>query len=150
MVATSLDQELIDRQLVEEWAGKPAPLLGVLHAFHDRDGYISESAMRAIAAGLRQPLADLFGTVTFYHHFNREADGVNKPRVCTGPVCSLQGGHQCLSALQAQGATSMPCAGRCDEPVPVLIGQEQFVGDAHGSSWAGRRMCVFPDPRARA
>lgn len=133
MVATSLDQELIDRQLVEEWAGKPAPLLGVLHAFHDRDGYISESAMRAIAAGFRQPMADLFGTVTFYHHFSREADGLNKPRVCTGPVCAAQGGHECLSALKDKGATSMPCAGRCDEPVPVLIGQEQFVGDAHGN-----------------
>lgn len=133
MVATSLDQELIDRQLVEEWAGKPAPLLGVLHAFHDRDGYVSESAMRAIAAGFRQPLADLFGTVTFYHHFSREADGLSKPRVCTGPVCSAQGGHECLSALKDKGATSMPCAGRCDEPVPVLIGHEQFVGDAHGN-----------------
>jgi NADH-quinone oxidoreductase subunit F len=103
-----------------------------LHAFHDRDGYISESAMRAISRGLRQPLADLYGTVTFYHHFSREAEGLNKPRVCTGPVCSLQGGNECLSALADKGATSMPCAGRCDEPVPVLIGQEQWVGNAKG------------------
>src|ERR1043165_9246280 len=95
----SVDQELIDRQLVEKWAGEPAPLMGVLHAFHDRDGYISESAMRAIAQGLPQPLADLFGTVTFYHHLSQEKDGLNKPRVCTGPVCSLNGGKECLSAL---------------------------------------------------
>jgi NADH-quinone oxidoreductase subunit F len=128
-----MDQEMMDRQLVEEWAGKPAPLLGVLHAFHDRDGYISEAAMRAISKGLRQPLADLFGTVTFYHHISRETEGLNKPRVCTGPVCSLQGGKECLSALAEKGATSMPCAGRCDEPVPVLIGHDQFVGDAKGN-----------------
>src|SRR5690349_8183139 len=95
----SVDQELIDRQLVEEWAGKPAPMLGVLHAFHGRDGCISESAMKAIARGLRQPLADLYGTVTFYHHFSREESGASKPRVCTGPVCSLNGGKECLSAL---------------------------------------------------
>jgi len=133
MTTESVNQELIDRQLVEEWADKPAPLLGVLHAFHTRDGYISESAMRAISKVLRQPLADLYGTVTFYHHFSREADGFNKPRVCTGPVCSLQGGKECLSALKDKGATPMPCAGRCDEPVPVLIGNEQFVGDAKGN-----------------
>jgi len=133
MTTTSVNQELIDRQLVEKWAGEPAPLLGVLHAFHDRDGYISEAAMRAIAKGLRQPLADLYGTVTFYHHFSREADGLRKPRVCTGPVCSLNGGHECLSALKDKGATSMPCAGRCDEPVMVIIGNEQFVGDAKGN-----------------
>ncbi|HET9908169.1 MAG TPA: NADH-ubiquinone oxidoreductase-F iron-sulfur binding region domain-containing protein [Anaerolineales bacterium] len=129
----SMDREALDRQLVEEWADKPAPLLGVLHAFHDRDGHISEAALRAISKGLRQPLADLFGTVTFYHHMSREAEGLNKPRVCTGPVCSLQGGNECLSALADKGATPMPCAGRCDEPVPVLIGHEQFVGDAEGN-----------------
>ena len=129
----SENQELIDRQLVETWAEQPAPLLGVLHAFHERDGYISETAMRAISKGLRIPLADLFGTVTFYHHFSREADGLQKPRVCTGPVCSLNGGHECLSALKDKGATPMPCAGRCDEPVAVLVGDEQFVGDAKGN-----------------
>src|SRR5687767_9614711 len=127
----SMDQELMNRQLVEKWAGEPAPLLGVLHAFHDRDGYISESAMKAISKGLRQPLADLFGTVTFYHHFSRETSGLNKPRVCTGPVCTLNGGQECLSALADKGAIPMPCAGRCDEPVPVLIGHEQWVGDAN-------------------
>lgn len=129
----SENQELIDRQLVEAWAEQPAPLLGVLHAFHERDGYISEAAMRAISKGLRIPLADLFGTVTFYHHFSREADGLQKPRVCTGPACSLNGGHECLSALKDKGATPMPCAGRCDEPVAVLVGDEQFVGDAKGN-----------------
>lgn len=129
----SENQELIDRQLVETWAEQPAPLLGVLHAFHERDGYISETAMRAISKGLRIPLADLFGTVTFYHHFSREADGLKKPRVCTGPVCSLNGGHECLSALKDKGATSMPCSGRCDEPVIVLIGNEPWTGDAAGN-----------------
>ena len=131
-MTNSENQELIDRHLVEEWAGEPAPLLGVLHAFHDRDGYISEAAMRAISKGLRQPLADLYGTVTFYHHFSREEGGLKKPRVCTGPVCTLNGAHECLSALKDKGATGMPCAGRCDEPVTVIIADEQYVGDASG------------------
>jgi hypothetical protein len=125
-------QELADQQLVERWRDQPAPLLGLLHAFQDRDGYLSESAIRAIAKGLRQPLADLFGTITFYHHFAREAGGLNQPRVCNGPVCRLRGADACLAALAGQGATPMPCAGRCDEPIPVLIGHTQWVGDATG------------------
>jgi NADH-quinone oxidoreductase subunit F len=129
----SENQELMDRQLVDQWRSEPAPLLGILHAFHDRDGYVSESAMKAISKGLRHPLADLYGIVTFYHHFSQKEDGLNKPRVCTGPVCILKGGSECLSALADKGATSMPCAGRCDEPVPVLIGNEQWVGDAKGN-----------------
>jgi len=48
------NQELTDQQLIERWRGQPAPFLSLLHAFHDRDGYLSESALRAIAKGLRQ------------------------------------------------------------------------------------------------
>src|SRR5262245_32234626 len=114
------DQELTDLLLVERWRDQPAPLLGLLHAFPDRDGYLSETAIRAIAKGLRQPLADLFGTVTFYHHFARDSGGLSRPRVCTGPVCRLRGADECLAALAGQGATAMPCAGRCDQPIPVL------------------------------
>ena len=65
---TESNQTLIDR-----WRDEPAPLLPLLHAFHDRDGYLSDEALRDVAKGLRIPLADLYGTVTFYHHFSREA-----------------------------------------------------------------------------
>ena len=73
-----------DEELVQTWRGAPAPLLPLLHAFQDRDGWLTESAMRAVAAGLRIPLADLYGTVTFYHFFRREAPGKSAPRVCDG------------------------------------------------------------------
>ncbi|RKU29910.1 hypothetical protein C6495_13825, partial [Candidatus Poribacteria bacterium] len=76
-----------NQALIAQFREAPAPLLAVLHAFHDRDGFISEAALRAIAIGLRIPLAELFGTLTFYHHFAREAPGKDAPRVCTGPVC---------------------------------------------------------------
>ncbi|MDQ3247705.1 MAG: NAD(P)H-dependent oxidoreductase subunit E [Chloroflexota bacterium] len=117
-----------NQALIDAWRNEPAPLLPLLHAFHDRDGYLSEEAIRAIAQGLRLPLADLFGTITFYHHFHREPQGLHALRVCTGPVCCLQGGKEILAALHAQGATAMPCAGRCDEPVPVLQGHRVLIG----------------------
>ncbi len=119
-----------DAQLVERWKHEPAPLLPLLHAFHDRDGYLSDEALKVVAAGLRMPLADLYGTVTFYHHFAREPGGLHRPRVCTGPVCCLNGGPELAEALD--GATSMPCSGRCDEPVPVLRGHDTFVGRSAG------------------
>ncbi|MXY99287.1 hypothetical protein F4Y93_01080 [Candidatus Poribacteria bacterium] len=117
-----------NREVIAQWRDEPAPLLSLLHAFHDRDGFISEAVLRDIAVGLRIPLAELFGTVTFYHHFASEAPGQNAPRVCTGPVCRLQGGLEILEVLKDEGATPMPCAGRCDDCVPVLKGHEVFVG----------------------
>ena len=120
-----------DRELIDRWREHEAPLLPLLHAFHDRDGYLSEDALRAVSEGLRIPLADLYGTVTFYHHFAREPGGRNRPRVCTGPICRLRGADTIVGGLD--GASGMPCSGRCDDPVPVLRGAETLVADERGS-----------------
>ena len=117
-----------DQELVERWRSEPAPLLPLLHAFHDRDGFISDESLRHAARGLKIPLADLFGIVTFYHHFSRTAPGQGAPRVCMGPVCCLGGGKEIIENLKAEGAAAMPCAGRCDDIVPVLEGHSVRVG----------------------
>ena len=115
------NDELIAEAMTEE-----APLLPLLHRIHERDGYLSEEALRSVSKGLRIPIADLFGTITFYHHFAREPGGFEAPRVCTGPICCLKGARDLVAELD--GATGMPCSGRCDEPIPVIRGSQTFVG----------------------
>ena len=122
-----------DQQLLERWRDEPAPLLPLLHSFHDRDGYLSDDALHAVADGLRIPIAELFGTVTFYHHFSRAPGGRKAPRVCTGNVCALRGAHTLLKHLEKDGATSMPCSGRCDETIPVIHGDRVLVGSVNGN-----------------
>lgn len=107
---------------------EPAPLLPLLHAYHDRDGMLTDDAIREVSKTLKIPLADLFGTVTFYHFFARTPPGKNAPRVCDGPICKLKGCDALLDELACEGATPMPCAGRCDEPIPVLRGDEVLTG----------------------
>ena len=146
-----------DQEIIFRWKDEPAPLLGVLQEFHDRDGYLSEEALREIAKSMKIPVADLFGTVTFYHHFSREPGGLDAPRVCTGPICKLHGADDVLQSLD--GSSSMPCSGRCDEPIPVLKGRETLVA-LPGSSLenrpspmpplvpGGHEECVFLDIRS--
>ena len=100
----------------------------MLQDFHDRDGYLSEDVLRVVAKDLRIPIADLFGTVTFYHHFARKPGGKDCPRVCNGPVCIFNGADEMLANLE--DATPMPCAGRCDEPVPVIVGDRVLIGQS--------------------
>ena len=88
-----------DTELVNQWCKEPAPLLPLLHAFQNRDGCLTEDALRSVSDGLKIPLAELFGTVTFYHHFSREENGQNKPRVCDGPVCRFRGTQNLLESL---------------------------------------------------
>ena len=126
-----------DQELLERWRREPAPLLPLLHAFHERDGVLSDDALRQVSKALGIPLAELFGTVTFYHHFAREnGDGtrtprsLGAPRVCVGPVCATRGGVKLLQSLRERepGACAMPCAGRCDDPIPVLRGSRVLTG----------------------
>lgn len=127
MVIADADQSIID-----QWKSEPAPLLPILHAFHDRDGHLSDDALRAVSHALKIPLADLYGTVTFYHHFARTPGGLEAPRVCTGNICCLHGGNEILDSLRAQGieASEMPCSGRCDAHVPVLKGHTTLSGSS--------------------
>jgi len=48
--------------------------------------------------------------------------------------------------LKSEGATAMPCAGRCDEPVPVLRGAEVFVGMTPETSQARSSPLPPPNP----
>lgn len=121
-----------NKYLINRLRGEPAPLLPILHAFQDRDGYLSDEVLHDIAHYLHIPWMELVGAVTFYHHFAFEPPGQSRPCVCTGPVCRFHGGHELLDELAGQNARAMPCAmpcaGRCDEPVPVLQGHAVFTG----------------------
>ena len=48
-----------DQQLIDQWKNEPAPLLPLLHAFHNRDGYLSDDALRAVSKGLKH-LSQIF------------------------------------------------------------------------------------------
>ena len=121
-----------DLNLITQWKDQPAPLLGLMHAFHDRDGYISDESIRSISEGLRIPLADLFSTVTFYHHFSRNPPGKQAPRICTGPICALRGANDLLNEFD--NAVEMPCAGRCDAPIPVILDDNVFNSRRYNTS----------------
>ena len=117
---------ITDDQILARWRQEPASLLPLFHAFCERDGYVSAAAVRGIAEALRLPIAEIFGTLTFYHHLARDPGGHNQPRVCIGPICKIYGADDLLR--ETAGAVPMPCAGRCDEPIPILSGPDLSIG----------------------
>ncbi len=38
-----------NEEIIAHWSREPAPLLPILHAFHDRDGYLSEEVLRDVS-----------------------------------------------------------------------------------------------------
>jgi NADH:ubiquinone oxidoreductase subunit E len=66
-------------------------LLPVLHAAQEIYGYIPEFAAEAIATGLRIPLVDVYGVITFYSHFHDKPVSEAVVHVCNDPVCAMAG-----------------------------------------------------------
>ena len=56
-----------NEEIIEKWLGKDAPLLPVLHAFHDRDNYLSDESIKFVSEKLKIPIAELYATVSYTH-----------------------------------------------------------------------------------
>jgi hypothetical protein len=141
-----------NQELVNRWRQEPAPLLPILHAFHERDGYLCEESLQSIAKGLRLPIADLFGTVTFYHHLARTPGGGRAPRVCTGPVCPLRLESPKNLRCPAPGAATNPF--RCFEAIrswwePPGTGLPSAVLRSHHPTPAEPRSACSPPSASR-
>ena len=105
-------------ELIAHWR-KPAPLLGLLHALHDRDGYLSDESLRTVSK-LANPLADL-RNLYVYHHFARNHRA--RERRAFAPAIWSGGAATCSTLDDAR---EMPCAGRTIT-IPVLVRQQVFT-----------------------
>jgi formate dehydrogenase subunit gamma len=77
---------------VEMRRSQPGPLLEILHAVQDSLGYIPPDALPLIASELNLSRAEVYGVVTFYHHFRKTPPGRRMLRLCRAEACqSMQG-----------------------------------------------------------
>lgn len=72
---------------------KPGALLPILHAIQDRVGYIPKDAVPIIAEALQQTRADVYGVISFYHHFRTQPAGSHIVEVCRAEACQARGGR---------------------------------------------------------
>jgi len=92
-------KQRIDR-LLTRYPTKQAALLPVLHLAQDEFGHLSDEALHLVSATLDLPPAHVFGVITFYTMFHREASGRNELMVCTNVSCMLRGGYDILHHIE--------------------------------------------------
>ena len=97
--------------VVDRFLTEPAPFLPILHAIQEENGYLPKAALSEVSEALHIPMAELFGTVSFYHYFRLAPPEKGAPApLCGGPACVLK-------ERLPEGAESISCPGRCDTPV---------------------------------
>ncbi len=93
-----LPKELED--FIAEWKNKPGNLIMILHKVQEIYGYIPRKVAMKISKLLNEPLAKIYGVITFYHLFKLNKPGRYKISVCMGTACYLKGGNDLLMELE--------------------------------------------------
>lgn len=78
---------------IDEWKMKPGNLIMILHRVQEEQGFISREAATEVANRTGNPLARVYGTMSFYSFFKTVKPGKNRVSVCLGTACYLKGGQ---------------------------------------------------------
>ena len=81
---------------------QPGPLLLVLHAVQDELGHIPPEAVPAIADGLNLSRAEVYGVITFYHHFRQQPAGRHTVQLCRAEACQAMQADRLATHVQQQ------------------------------------------------
>ncbi|WP_295493175.1 NAD(P)H-dependent oxidoreductase subunit E [Sphingorhabdus sp. EL138] len=112
--------------ILAEHKGREGPLLPILHDVQKLFGYISEDAMREIASVLNLTRAEVYGVVSFYHDFRKEAEARPVLKLCRAEACKARGVETLVPIADSQSRIKVEaiyCLGLC------AVGPSAMVGD---------------------
>lgn len=135
-VAASLDA------IIKRYKNKPGSLIPVLQEAQEMIGYLPPVVLRHIAKGLRIPVSEVHGVVSFYSFFTMKPKGKHNIRVCLGTACYVKGAEEIVKKISdglkidVGGITSdrkfsletVRCLGACGLAPVVVIDK-----DTHGA-----------------
>ena len=126
---------------IEHNRGKKGALVPVLHEAQKIFGCIPLEVQKKVSEGLRIPLSEIYGVVTFYSQFTLEPRGEYVIGVCLGTACYVKNAQPIIDKVSELtgtkvGATSLDgkfsleatrCIGACGL-APVLTVNEDVYG----------------------
>jgi len=86
-------------EIIGAHAGRPGPMLPILHALQAEFGCVPDLATPVIATALNLSQADVHGVITFYHDFRRVPAGQHVLKICRAEACQAMGGEGLSAAL---------------------------------------------------
>jgi len=112
--------------ILAEHKDREGPLLPILHDVQKAFGHVSEDAMREIASALNLTRAEVYGVVSFYHDFGKEAEARPVLKLCRAEACKARGVEALVPIADNQSRVKVEaiyCLGLC------AVGPSAMVGD---------------------
>lgn len=130
----------IATDIILGFGNKAEMLVQILHAFVARFAYLSEDAVRQIAAELNLSRAEVWGVVKFYHDFRTEAPGRTIVKICQSEACQAMGSRELTAHAEKTLGISMQsssddgkhtleavyCLGNCACSPAVMIDDQVY------------------------
>ncbi|KJS20023.1 MAG: hypothetical protein VR72_16410 [Clostridiaceae bacterium BRH_c20a] len=127
--------------IIKKYKNQAGSLIPVLHKAQGVFGYLPEEVQSYIAKGLKLPLSEVYGVVSFYSLFTTVPRGKYVFNVCLGTACYVQGSGRIMDNLKKElgldiGETTADglftlegcrCVGACGL-APVLTVNEKVHG----------------------
>ncbi len=113
--------------IVAEHAHRERPLLPILHDVQKAFGHVSEDAMRDIAQALNLTRAEVYGVVSFYHDFRKEAEARPVLKLCRAEACKARGVDALVPIAEKQSRVKLEavyCLGLCSVGPAALVGDQ--------------------------
>lgn len=92
--------EILVKELVEKHGRSRNSLMPVLQGVVQKERFLSEEAMIAIARELELSAADVYGTASFYTFLDTKPRGKNIVRVCKTISCHMSGKDEIMKSLE--------------------------------------------------
>ena len=102
--------------ILAEHKDREGPLLPILHDVQKAFGHVSEDAMREIASALNLTRAEVYGVVSFYHDFRKEAEARPVLKLCRAEACKARGVEALVPIADNQSRVKVEaiyCLGLC-------------------------------------
>ncbi|MFT5394841.1 MAG: NADH:ubiquinone oxidoreductase subunit F (NADH-binding)/NADH:ubiquinone oxidoreductase subunit E [Gammaproteobacteria bacterium] len=107
-------------------------LIENLHKIQDHYHHISNRHILALSIDMSLPMAEVYETATFYHHFDVLKENETPPptktvRVCDSLTCEMFGAKTLLQQLESENIDdvriqTVPCVGRCNAAPVAVVG----------------------------
>lgn len=116
--------------IVAQHEHREGPLLPILHDVQKIFGHISEDAMRDIAHALNLTRAEVYGVVSFYHDFRKEAEARPVLKLCRAEACKARGVEALVPIADNQNRVKVEaiyCLGLCSVGPSAMVGDKVYA-----------------------
>ncbi len=116
--------------ILAEHKDREGPLLPILHDVQKAFGHVSEDAMREIASALNLTRAEVYGVVSFYHDFRKEAEARPVLKLCRAEACKARGVEALVPIADNQNRIKVEaiyCLGLCAVGPSAMVGEKVYA-----------------------